>query len=102
MIIVGPTEAAGGFSGADRGLSIGETYVDRWGVKYETTGRYWDHAIEHPLADLDRLQHYRPPDVISSFKRIRPLLPLAGWGQKYVVGHNPIQMYETMRALMGF
>jgi hypothetical protein len=102
IIIVGPTEAAGGFSGSDRGLSIGETYVDRWGIKHETTGRYWDHAIEHPLADLDRLKHYQVPDLMSSFERIRPWLRLADWGQKYVVGHNPVQMYETMRALMGF
>jgi len=102
MIIVGPTESASGFSGAARGLAIGETYVDSWGVRWETTGHYWDHAVEHPLADLDRLEHYEPPDLMSSFGRVRPLLPLASWGKKYVVGHNPVQMYETMRSLMGF
>ena len=28
---------------------IGSTYVDRWGVTWEVSGRAWDHAIGHPL-----------------------------------------------------
>jgi hypothetical protein len=74
MIVVGTVEAASGRPGAARGLALGETYVDRWGVKDETTGRYWDHPIEHPLADLEQLEHYPQPwDIGLSPERQRAI-----------------------------
>lgn len=102
IVIVAPREASPEGPREARGAAIGQTYVDRWGVTYETTGRTWGHAIEHPLADLTRVKDYRVPDLASSFRWVERLLPLAEWGRKYIVGYSPVQMYETMRSLMGF
>ncbi|UCE87633.1 MAG: hypothetical protein JSU66_07975, partial [Deltaproteobacteria bacterium] len=102
MVAIAPLAAAVNRSGAERRLAIGQTYVDAWGVTWETTGRWWDHAIAHPLADLGQLAGFRPPDLMASFDRVAALLPRAEQTGKYVVGINPVGMYETMRSLMGF
>lgn len=99
MVILGPlAEASNSRSNRPRG----ERYVDDWGVTWEVTGRLWDHAVEHPLADLRRLAGYRFPDVLRGLRPLKPLVRLANLAGKYVVGWNPIGMYETMRSLMGF
>jgi hypothetical protein len=102
MVAIAPLAAARNHSGAARALTIGQTYVDAWGVTWETTGRWWDHAVVHPLADLGKLAGFRPPDLMASFDRVAALLPRAEQTGKYIVGINPVGMYETMRSLMGF
>lgn len=102
IVIVAPREASPEGPREARGAAIGRTYVDRWGVKYETTGRAFGRAIEHPLADLAKVKDYRVPNLTASLRWVERLLPLAEWGRKYVVGYNPVQMVETMRSLMGF
>jgi uroporphyrinogen decarboxylase len=103
MIVIGPLDMAssgGGSTSARRGL--GDTYIDRWGVTWETTGRYWDHAVGHPLADLRNLASYQPPDLLAGLRFVQWAAPLLRWTGKYIIGYNPVLMYETMRALMGF
>jgi hypothetical protein len=40
MVAIAPLAAAVNRSGAARALTIGQTYVDAWGVTWETTGRW--------------------------------------------------------------
>lgn len=102
MIVIGPLDAASNASGASRGLKNGETYIDKWGITWETTGHYWDHAVEHPLADLGSLESYKPPELLTSLNPIEIFAKIAHRSGKYIVGYNPVLMYETMRSLMGF
>lgn len=79
-------------------------YRDEWGVGHKVTGRAWDHACEHPLEDLRKLKDYRFPDVAAPdrFDAMRPYVEKAGRAGKYVVGFDPVLMFERMRALVGF
>jgi len=83
---------------------IGSIYYDEWRVGHEVTGRAWDHAVDHPLRDLDRLNDYQWPEI-KIWKGSDPesayLHQAAGAG-KYVVAHDPVMMFERARALMGF
>jgi len=49
--LLGRRDGAGGRRSGRRG----EIYYDEWGVGQEVTGRGWDHAADHPLADLAKL-----------------------------------------------
>ncbi len=93
--------------GADRRQKpekIGDVYYDEWGVGQEFTGRGWDHAFDHPLKNLTKLKDYEFPDVASPerFSPLKPFIEQAGEAGKYVVGFDPIMMFERMRALLGF
>lgn len=82
----------------------GEIAFDEWGVGWRSSGRYWGHADVCPLADLSALRTYRFPEVITD-EQIAPakLMIEAGTAAgKYVVGADPIGMYERLRGLMGF
>jgi hypothetical protein len=94
----------GDFRGRPPGAELGQVYQDPWGIGWEVTGRHWDHAIEHPLADLGRLAAHPFPDVAAPerFEWFAPYLERAHAAGKYVVGGDPIGMYELMRGLMGF
>ena len=83
---------------------IGEIYTDQWDVGWQVTGRGWDHAFDHPLKDLRHLDSYEFPDVAgpNQFAWAEPYIRQAQEAGKYVVGFDPIEMYERMRALMGF
>jgi hypothetical protein len=83
---------------------LGQTYVDHWGITWELTGRGWDHAIGHPLADLSALADFRFPDLAnsSSFESLVPICGHARDAGKYIVAANPVMMYEQVRSLMGF
>jgi len=83
---------------------LGDVHYDEWGVGWETTKRWWDHSFHHPLQDLGELGSYRWPDVAAPerFDWMAPHLERAREAGKYVVGHNPIGMYERMRHLIGF
>jgi len=97
--VAGPLEDASD----SRGKRVkGETYVDKWGVTRKVTGRFWDHPIEYPLADLRNLSRYRFPDPLKGITWIKPLVQLGHLAGKYMIGWNSIGMYETMRSLMGF
>jgi len=82
----------------------GEIYYDEWGVGQKVTGRDWDHAFDHPLEDLDRMDEYRFPELDHSewFPPYKPYLDLADQAGKYVVAPDPVMMFERMRALLGF
>jgi uroporphyrinogen decarboxylase len=83
---------------------IGSVYYDEWGVGQKVTGREWDQAFDHPLADLNKLDHYPFPNLArpDRFEPYKPYLDLAGWNGKYVVAPDPVMMFERMRALLGF
>jgi hypothetical protein len=83
---------------------LGETRYDEWGVGWEVTTRWWDHSFHHPLRDLGELESYRFPGVADPerFSWMAPHLERAREAGKYVVGHNPIGMYERMRHLLGY
>jgi uroporphyrinogen decarboxylase len=80
----------------------GDHYFDEWGVEWTVTGRYWDNATGHPLADLKNLNSYRFPDYAKKIRQIAPLARLGNLAGKYVLGLNPIGMFERIRSLMGF
>ena len=52
-------------------MEIGSTYVDQWGVTWEVTGRGWNHAIGHPLANLNKIDDYQFPDLSSWRSQIK-------------------------------
>ena len=83
---------------------LGDVRYDEWGVGWEVTTRWWDHSFHHPLRDLGELESYRFPDVASPerFAWMAPHLERAREAGKYLVGFNPIGMYERMRHLIGF
>lgn len=87
-----------------KAAEFGGVYHDEWGVGWEVTRRAWDHAIDHPLRDLRKLRDHRFPDVTARerFEWLAPYLERAQRAGKYVVGWDPIHMYERMRGLMGF
>ncbi|MCP3984929.1 MAG: hypothetical protein GY723_11105, partial [bacterium] len=93
-----------GSGGKPEGIGFGETYRDAWGVLWEVTGRAWDHAVEHPLADLSELDRVRFPDLVARerFEWMRPYLERARRAGKYVVAFDPLNAYELARSLMGF
>ncbi len=85
-----------------RKLKFGDRYVDSWGVTWEFSGRAWDHALDHPLADLTRVENHRFPDFTHGIRQAAWYNNLARKAGKYLLGLNPIMMFETMRSLMGF
>ncbi len=97
--IIGPLSESSDNRG---GRKKGEIYEDNWGVRREVTGRFWDHPIDYPLKDLSKFDSYKFPNAIKGIKAIWPLVRLGNIAKKYMVGWNPIYMYETMRSLMGF
>ena len=99
IILIGPLSESSDNRG---GREKGEIYEDNWGVRREVTGRLWDHPIDYPLKDLSKFDSYKFPNMIKGIKPIKPLVRLGNMAKKYMVGWNPIYMYETMRSLMGF
>jgi len=98
LVFVGPMSA----TAAKRKGKTGNKYTDHWGVTWEVTGRWWDHAVGHPLKNLNGLASYRFPDVSSGVRQMAWFAKLAKRSGKYVIGYNTVLMYETMRSLMGF
>ena len=82
----------------------GAVYYDEWGVGQKVTGRSWDHAFDHPLADLNKLDDYRLPDLADPrrFAPYKPYIDLAHGQGKYVVAPDPVMMFERLRSLLGF
>ncbi len=82
----------------------GEIAFDEWGVGWRSSGRLWGHADVCPLADLSALHSYQFPDVWTDAQKAlaRLLLEAGTAAGKYVMGADPIHMYERMRGLMGF
>jgi uroporphyrinogen decarboxylase len=91
-------------SSATRPRKKGEVYYDEWRVGQKVTGRGWDHAFDHPLADLTRLDDYQFPDLANPdlFAPYKPYIDLANEKGKYVIAPDPVMMFERMRALLGF
>jgi hypothetical protein len=87
---------------AKRKLIFGDRYVDSWGVTWEFSDRAWDHAIEHPLTDLAKVENHRFPDFTNGIRQAVWYNNMARKAGKYLLGLNPIMMFETMRSLMGF
>ena len=83
---------------------FGDIRYDEWGVGYEVTKRLWDHSIDHPLRDLRSLDQYRFPDVTAPerFSWMAPYLKRAREAGKYIVGADPINLFERLRQVMGF
>ena len=82
----------------------GEMVFDEWGVGWRGSGRLWGHAEVCPLADLSALENYRFPQPMSpeTWGMVKLMAEAAGKARKYVVGADPIDFYERLRALMGF
>jgi len=87
-----------------RAATRGESYYDEWGVGQEVTGRHWDHAVDPPLGDLEKLDDYRFPGVADAerFDPLRPHAERARQAGKYCLGFDPVMMFERARGLMGF
>jgi hypothetical protein len=98
IVVIGPLE----FAQTSRKGEVGSTYVDKWGVTWEVTGKWWDHAVSHPLADLKNVDSYKLPDVVAPIAKMGWATGLGWRAGKYVSGLDPVMMFETMRSLMGF
>ncbi len=83
---------------------VGTEYTDEWGVTCRRTRFSWDQAIGHPLADLANVGGYRPADVaaLQRTRRLEPFVRRAQQAGKYVVGADPVLLYERVCSLMGF
>jgi hypothetical protein len=104
MVVVSALLGRPSGAGGRRSERIGEIYYDEWGVGQEVTGRGWDHAVDHPLADLGKLDAHRFPGVADAerFDPLRPYAPRARAAGKYCVGFDPVMMFERARSLVGF
>lgn len=82
----------------------GEIAFDEWGVGWRSSGRFWGHADVCPLADLSALESYQFPQVITDeqIAFVKLMIDAGTASGKYVVGADPIGMYERLRSLMGF
>ena len=82
----------------------GEMVFDEWGVGWRGSGRLWGHAEVCPLADLSALEGYRFPEPLSAeqWGLLKLVTQAASEAGKYVVGADPVNFYERLRALMGF
>jgi len=83
-------------------LRHGQRYTDAWGVTWEVSGRYWDHAVGSPLEDLRDVEQYRFPDCAREIKGLGFLSKLGNVAGKYIIGTNPIMLSERVRSLMGY
>jgi uroporphyrinogen decarboxylase len=82
----------------------GEIAFDEWGVGWRSSGRLWGHAEVCPLADLSALQSYQFPQVITEeqIALVKLMIDAGTESGKYVMGADPIGMYERLRSVMGF
>lgn len=101
-VILADRLSGGGDS--NRPQELGAVYYDEWGVGQKVTGRGWDHAFDHPLADLSKTDAHPFPDPAAPdrFQRLKPFVQEAVAAGKYVVGFDPVMAFERMRALVGF
>ena len=84
--------------------SPGAVYTDTWGVRQAVVPGLFDRVLDHPLADLGKLDGYPFPDVAAPqcFARFAPLVEQANRVGKYVVAGDPVGLFERARALLGF
>jgi len=84
--------------------TLGQVYYDEWGIGQKVTGRGWDHAVDHPLKNLEKLNRYSFPDLADPgrFKPYEPYIQMAEKMGKYIVAPDPVMMFERMRGLLGF
>ncbi len=104
MAVLGALLGGKGEGRAPSAGSRGDVYYDEWGVGQEITGRGWDHAVKAPLEDLAKLDDYDFPGVAkpARFDPLRPYVPRARQAGKYVLGFDPVMMFERARGLVGF
>ena len=83
---------------------LGEFYSDAWGVCRQVTKGLFDRVLDHPLADLARLDDHHFPDVAGAqhFTRIAPFVERANKADKCVVAGDRVLLFERARTLMGF
>ncbi len=79
-------------------------YRDAWGVLRASGAGAWDPVVEHPLADLARLDLYRLPDAVTllDVDGMAPFVRRAQEAGKYVVAADPVSLYERLGSLLGF
>ena len=85
----------------------GSVYRDAWGVGYQAVDGPFDRAVDHPLADLGRLDADALsclPDVAAPerLQRIADAVERAQGAGKYVVAADPVLLFERLQALVGF
>ena len=83
---------------------LGDVYRDAWGVRRQVTEGLFDPILDHPLADLARLDDHNFPDLAGSqrFTRIAPFVARANEAGKCVVAGDPVLLFERASALLGF
>ncbi len=88
----------------DQNLKLGDKYYDEWGVGQQVTEKDWDHAFDHPLKDLSKLDSYKFPNLSAEerFLPHKPYLQQAKVAGKYIVAPDTVELFERMRSLMGF
>jgi hypothetical protein len=82
----------------------GSVYRDAWGVRHEAVPGLFDRVLEHPLADLSRLDGHPLPDPAAPERlaQLEPFVARARQAQKYVVAADPVLLFERLQALVGF
>jgi hypothetical protein len=93
----------GGIAGRPPGR-VGEVYRDEWGIGRKLSEGRWDRVLDHPLANLERLDGYRFPavDAPRRYTRLAPWVERARRAGKYCVGFDPVLMFERACDLLGF
>jgi uroporphyrinogen decarboxylase len=88
----------------DKPKNRGDVYYDEWGVGQKVTGREWDHAFDYPLKDLQKLDGYQFPDLAAPkiYTQQKAFIQKANEAGKYIIGYDPVMMFERVRSLMGF
>ena len=84
--------------------NLGDVYYDEWGVGQKFTGRGWDHAFDYPLKDLRKLDSYKFPNIAAPqiYSKQKPYILKAKEAGKYIIGYDPVMIFERARSLMGF
>ena len=93
-------------TGPVRPREPGVGYRDEWGVGLRVSGGRFDHAVEHPLADLqpETLAAHRFPDPAAParYAALVPWVEAARRAGKFCVGFDPVLLYERACDLAGF
>ena len=82
----------------------GTAYHDEWLIKRKRIDGLFDQAIEFPLENLEELNRYSFPRLscLDSIEYSREALNSAFNAGKYVLGHDPVNLYDRVVSLAGF
>jgi uroporphyrinogen decarboxylase len=78
-------------------------YFDEWHIKRQPSQGLFDQVLTYPLQDLNALVNYRFPSIkdFDLFKQTPKIIEQAFESDKYIVGYDPVNLYDRVIALCG-